>query len=298
MYHNRVCRGPIRRVRRSHPLRYTHGRCPMQRPNKFDPLSLYGGLHGLSFDPTNTQALLRAVSALQSTQAGRCSIQTPIYYSPCNSSPDSNSSFTRPSTPPMSAPCSLCPGPGRAQSIPVAGPSEACSPGSTASGSSPSDSSHEEIPREKFMREKFLQDKLLEERFLLGNQHCPKRDLSEAVRKSVGTNSSKVLKKARKDLTWIDWGWPGTHLACPFNQRHLVDDSLVLPERVGHVITRILKEVTISAAAYACAVVTSYRNVLLDLQEIKLQFLLRQFGKVLQVTRTPIVHTCMCMPLT
>ena len=250
MYHSRVCRRPIRR-----PLRFVHGRCPMQRPNKFDPLSLYGGLHSLSFDPTDTHALLNAVSALQSTQGGRWSIRTPSD-SPCNSSYNSDSSFTRPSTPLSPVPCSSR-GRGRAQSISVPGPTGIGSPGFT-----PCDSGQEEFPREKFMREKLLQDKLLEERFLQENQQCSKQDSSGAVQIIVGT-PSKTSGKVRKDLTWIDWGWPGTHLACPFNQRHLVDDSLIPPERVGHVITRNLEEVTISVAAFSCDYFTSYQNVLI-----------------------------------
>ena len=251
MYRNRVSRRPIRPVG---PIRFVHGncrnRCSMQRSNKFDPLSLYGGLHGLSFDPTDTQALLRAVNALQSTQRGRWSIRTPSD-SPCNSCSNSDTSFTRPSTPPSSFPCPFH-GQSRAQPIPVAGPTGTCSPGSTLI-----DSGQEGFPRETFLREKFLQDKLLEDSFMQESQQCPKKDLSEAVRISVG-NTGKVSRK-RKDLTWVDWGWPGTHVACPFNQRHLVDDSLVPPEQVGHVI---MEEVTISVAACAGDSVTSYRNVL------------------------------------
>lgn len=222
----------------------------MHRPSKFDPLSLYGGLHGLSFDPTNTQALLHAVSALQSTQAGRLSIRTPSD-SPCNSSSNSDSSFPGPSTPPSSAPCAFH-GRARAQSIPVAGLTE----GSSSDSSSVDPGQDQGFPRENFLREKFLQDKLLEERFLQESQQCLKTALSEAVQVSVGP-SSKVSRK-RKDLTWVDWGWPGTHLACPFNQRHLVDDSLIPPERVGHTIPRNLQEVTISVAVYPCDYVTAY----------------------------------------
>lgn len=55
----------------------------------------------------------------------------------------------------------------------------------------------------------------------------------------VGTASKGSEKNG---LTWIDWGWPGTHTPCPFNQRHTVDDVLIRPERVGLMITKTMRE--------------------------------------------------------
>lgn len=39
------------------------------------------------------------------------------------------------------------------------------------------------------------------------------KDLAEGELKSVED----------KELTWIDWAWPGSHTPCPFNSRHPAD---------------------------------------------------------------------------
>jgi len=57
-----------------------------------------------------------------------------------------------------------------------------------------------------------------------------------------GKTASGEKSGQKKGLTWIDWGWPGTHDPCPFNQRHTVDDSLIRPEPVGFVIIKNVQE--------------------------------------------------------
>lgn len=277
MYHNNnnsVCRGPILRQRRP-PRVVCHGqhhcagsrRHIHQRSSKFDPLSLYGGLHGLSFDPFNTQALRSAVTALRSTQCssiqtppGDSPCQAPSFSNPCSSNNSDTNSFTRASTPPerqIHDPPPACPGHAHGhapvQSMPAPVAAGLCD----SSGSptpvdvipSQQEKSRNLFSREEFLRERVVQDKLLEKTSCLlqlqkaSHRSCPKKELKSeiiaGVQVGVGTNkSSTKSRKRRKDLTWIDWGWPGTHVACPFKQqRHLeLDDSLVRPERVGHVI--------------------------------------------------------------
>jgi hypothetical protein len=223
MYHNSVCCNSIRPVFRFQG----YGDCrspgrsrgPIQG-NKCDPPSPYGGLLGLSFDPTDTHALLCAVNALPSTkEPQRCqSVQASCSDSPrqscsCSSSSkscDSSNSLTAPST------CAPIPcGDLAGQSIPITEPAQqACNCSSHSSSSSQENNNSSQGMSQRGSRR-------------------------GSVGVSVGAEtSSKVSEKSRekiKGLTWIDWGWPGMHDPCPFNQRHTVDDSLIRPEPVGFV---------------------------------------------------------------
>lgn len=267
MYQGSVCRGPMMRQRR--PRRAVHGQycgnprhcngsAPIHQRNKFDPLSLYGGLQGLSFDPSNAKELLSAVSALRSTQGrrGLCtSVPAPpdttcpalSFSNPSSPNNSDTNSFTRPSTPP-------CPAHTHAhepQPMPCA-----------ASGS---DSPEGAIPRqqeeffsrEEFLRERVLQEKLLETRCFLQQQEeshqFPKQEKHPGLASEIGVGNKSSNRKddksgnRRKDLTRIDWGWPRNHEACPFNhQRHLeLEDSFIRPERVGHVLHNYTPEIQI-----------------------------------------------------
>lgn len=229
MYHNSLCCNSVRSLRFQG---YGDCRSPgrSRRPfpgNKCDSVSPYGGLHGLSFDPTDTHALLCAVNALQSTKEPlRCPVRTSCSDSPrqsssCSSSSkscDSSDSLTAPSTysAPIPCPCGL------AQSLPVTEPVQACKCSCNSTTSSSQENSSQGM-----------------------SQRGSRRG---SVGVSVGVEtSSKVSEKNRekngekKGLTWIDWGWPGTHDPCPFNQRHTVDDSLIRPEPVGFVTTKNVK---------------------------------------------------------
>lgn len=234
MYHNSVCCSSVRHIRVQ-----AYGECRSRCPNqghKFDPLSLYGGLHGLSFDPTNTHALLCAVNALPSTQEPRrCSLQTscadsPRLSSPCSSSKSSNSSasLTTPSTStPLPCPC---PASGPGQPIPVAeAVQETCSSGSNTSSS-------QENSSQGISQQGSSKGSVQVQGVIVGTSS---KGSVQAQGVGVGTASKGSEKNG---LTWIDWGWPGTHTPCPFNQRHTVDDVLIRPERVGLMITKTMRE--------------------------------------------------------
>ena len=191
-------------------------RCPTQK-NKFDRLSLYGGLHGLSFDPTNTHALLCAVNALKSTKEPRpCSIQTSCldsqarqssHCSYSKSSSSSSDSFAAPSTP-APIPCpSNASGPAQSSSV-----SEAVETNCSSNSTSTTSRSQENSSQGKSQRD------------------SNKGSVQAQAGAGASTKGSEKI-----GLTWIDWGWPGTHTPCPFNQRHTVDDILIRPERVGFV---------------------------------------------------------------
>lgn len=217
-YHSSVC---MRQHRRRPQRVVQHHYCGRQQQQpyrfKFDPLSLYGGLHGLSFDPTNTQALLSAVNTLRSTQGRRC-ITPPLV----PSNPSSSASDT---------------------SFPAAIPPPPCPAHESSGCQTPVDV----VDQEVFLQERKLQENLLEKTssFLQQQQEgCSsrKQNIPEPSQIGVGTStlssSTTKSRKRPKDLTWIDWGWPRNHVACPFNPQRWrtlePDDSFVRPERVGN----------------------------------------------------------------
>ncbi|XP_073387897.1 uncharacterized protein [Physcomitrium patens] len=216
MYHNSICCNSVR------PLRFqNNGEIQITRPiqeNKLDAVSLYGSLHGLSFDPSNTHALLRAVNSLQSIkESQRCSAQTSCRESPHQSSSNSSSTSSPENTTDSIPTCNepeSCPNhrSGQAPAVADAGPTQTqSSSGPTSQGSSGSTSQSLENSSER------------------GSRQIPISKGSEPAQVSVGT-ASKGSGKA--GVTWIDWGWPGTHDNCPFNPRHSVDDSLIRHERI------------------------------------------------------------------
>ena len=178
-------------------------RCPTQG---ISTAYQYGGLNDLSFDPTNTYSLLCAVNALKSVkEPRRCPIETscpdsPRQSSPCSSSKSSNSSdsVTTPSTSAPIDPC-LSHASGSVQSLPVSEAVQICS-----STSSSQNNSSQEM-----------------------SQRSSSKGSAQVGAGTYSSNSSEIKGSEKKGLTWIDWGWPGTHDPCPFNQKHTVDDVLI-----------------------------------------------------------------------
>lgn len=211
-YHHSVCMRQHRRRPQRVVQHHTCGRRQQQPYRfKFDPLSLYGGLHGLSFDPTNTQALLSAVNTLRSTQGRRCVTPPSVPSNP--SSSGSDTSFPAAIPPP---PCPAHESPGCQTPVDA----EVVFP---------------EVDQEVFLRERKLQENLLEETSsLLQQQEGCSRKQNPECQIGIGTPLSSTTKprKLPKDLTWIDWGWPRNHVACPFNPQRWrtlePDDSFIV----------------------------------------------------------------------
>lgn len=203
MYHNSICCRTVR------PLRF-RGRCPTVQGNKCD-----GGLGGrLSFDPTNTHALLCAVNALPSTKAPRrCRVET--------SCPDNS--------PPQSSPCSA------STSSTSSDATHGRLPSCPSNAGSPP---HSSIVEDGTVQTGSSNSTSLENSSR-GMSHRGKGSLQVV---QAGAGSSSRDSEKLNGLTWIDWGWPGTHTPCPFNPRHTVDDVLIRPERVGVVITQNVPE--------------------------------------------------------
>ena len=190
--------------RSSFPTQRT--RCPTQKsrcPTQgISTAYQYGGPHALSFDPTNTYSLLCAVNALKSVkEPRRYPIETSCPDSPRQSSSKSSNSSDSLITPSISAPIDPClsHASGSVQSLPVSEPVQTCSSTSSSQNNS--------------------------------SQEMSQRSSSKgSAQVGAGTNSSESSENKgseKKGLTWIEWGWPGTHDPCPFNQKHTVDDVLI-----------------------------------------------------------------------